>query len=424
MSDMPTVLQRALARPRWQLALEGWAAIVVLAALWQIVGKLHVYQWDVMVYWWGGRAFANGVSPYGPIPRQPEYLHFVYPPLVAAVFAPLSVLNVSATKVLWLLLKLGAFVATVRIWQRRIGARQDVVPALFYFTFAFGSAALVDVTAGNIAIFEQLLLWLGFAALLSRRWWTFALLVIVAAQAKLTPVFFLGLLLVIDERPRWAPFLGGSLLFALAVGANAVLLPDQTREFFASISSLGERGWGNPSTLGAMEDLVDQLRGLRLPLPRGDGARALPRRGRDDPRRSPCAGGARGARRPTSDPLLLVLVTLAVYALVMPRMKDYSYVALLPVGWYVLATRRELTASLVVLAVLVPRPLPQLKLWLPLVPQVYTYAPLLAALVLWSMLTSLAGIVERGAGTRARRGRHRAKARRQRSVTRRRRRRR
>jgi hypothetical protein len=53
-----------------------------------------------------------------------------------------------------------------------------------------------------------------------------------------------------------------------------------------------------------------------------------------------------------------------------------------------LATRRELTASLAVLAVLVPRPVPQLKLWLPMVPQVYTYAPLIAALVLWSTLTA------------------------------------
>jgi hypothetical protein len=88
------------------------------------------------------------------------------------------------------------------------------------------------------------------------------------------------------------------------------------------------------------------------------------------------------------DPMLTVLVTLAVYALVMPRMKDYSYVALLPVGWYALATHREMTASLAVLAVLVPRPVPQLKLWLPMVPQVYTYAPLIAALVLWSMLTA------------------------------------
>jgi hypothetical protein len=47
-----------------------------------------------------------------------------------------------------------------------------------------------------------------------------------------------------------------------------------------------------------------------------------------------------------------------------------------------------MTASLAVLAVLVPRPVPQLKLWLPMVPQVYTYAPLIAALVLWSMLTA------------------------------------
>jgi hypothetical protein len=193
------------------------------------------------------------------------------------------------------------------------------------------------------------------------------------------------LLLVIDERPRWSPFLSGTLVFALAVGANALLLPGQTREFLASISALGERGWGDPSMLGVMQDLVDQLRGLRLPIPPVTAHLLY------------LAAVATifavtvrwwRARRTTSDPLLIVLVTLAVYALVMPRMKDYSYVALLPVGWYVLAMRRELTVSLAVLAVLVPRPLPQLKLWLPLVPQVYTYAPLLAALVLWSMLTS------------------------------------
>ena len=385
---MPTILRRALARPRWQLALEAWAAVVVLAALVQIVGKLHVYQWDVMVYWWGGRAFAHGASPYGPIPGQPEYLHFVYPPLVAAAFAPFAALNVSATKVLWLALKFAAFLATVRLWRRRIPTEQSAVPPLFFFTFAFGSAALVDFTAGNIAIFEQLLLWLGFAALLSGRRWTFALLVVVAAQAKLTPIFFLGLLLVIDERPRWTPFVTCSLLFALSVGANAIVLPEQTREFLASISALGERGWGDPSMLGVMEDLVDQLRGLRLPLP-AITAHLLY-----------FAAIATiltltvrwwRARRAASahDPLLTVLVTLAVYALVMPRMKDYSYVALLPVGWYALATHRELTASLAVLAVLVPRPVPQLKLWLPMVPQVYTYAPLIAALILWSMLTTI-----------------------------------
>jgi hypothetical protein len=375
-------------RPRWHLALELWAAAVVVAALWQILGKLHVYQWDVGVYWWGGRAFAHGASPYGAIPGQPEYLHFVYPPLLAALFSPLAPLKLSAAKVVWLALKLIAFWGTVRIWRRAIGVERIAVPPLFFFTFAFGSAVLVDVTAGNIAIFEQCILWLGFAALLAGRRWVFVLCVVLAAQFKLTPVFFLGLLLVIDERPRWAHFLGGTALFVAVTGANVVLLPDQTREFLSGVSALNERGWGDPSTLGVMQDLVDQLRGLRVPLPLAtayvlylSAVTAVLVHTVRWWRAQRAAG--------TLDRTLVVLVTLAVYALVMPRMKDYSYVALLPVAWYVLAGPQAVTASLAILAVLIPRPLPQLKLWLPMVPQPYTYAPLLGALVLWSILTAL-----------------------------------
>ena len=383
---MQSWLEGVRSGPRWRLALEVWAIVVVAAALWQIVGKVHVYQWDVIVYWWGGRAFAHGQSPYGPIPGQPEYLHFVYPPIVAALFAPLAILKPSAAKLLWITLKALAFWLSVRLWRRAIGTEQRVVPPVFFFTFAFGSAALVDFTAGNIAVFEQLVLWLAFAALLARRRWTFALLVVLAAQCKLTPVFFLGLLLVVDERPHWGPFFGGGALMAALVGANVLFFPAQTREFLVGVSALGERGWGDPSTLGVMQDLVDQLRGLRLPLPDATAyalylaaAAFIVAQTVRWWRAQRVAGTAR--------PVEIVLVTLATYALVMPRMKDYSYVALLPVAWYALAGRQAVTASLAVLAVLVPRPLPQLKLWLPLVPQPYVYAPLLAALVLWAMLT-------------------------------------
>jgi hypothetical protein len=396
-------------RPRWHLALELWAAAVVAAALWQILGKLHVYQWDVGVYHWGGRAFAHGASPYGVIPGAPEYLHFVYPPLLAAVFSPLAPLKLSAAKVVWLALKLLAFWGTVRIWRRATGVERIAVPPIFFFTFAFGSAALVDVTAGNIAIFEQCILWIGFAALLARRPWIFVVCVVLAAQFKLTPVFFLGLLLVVDERPRWAHFLGGTALFVAVTGSNLVLLPDQTREFLSGVSALNERGWGDPSTLGVMQDLVDQLRGLRVPLPAATAhvlylAAVV----------AVFAYTVRWWRAQRAagslDRVVVVLVTLTVYALVMPRMKDYSYVALLPVAWYVLAGPQALTASLAILAVLIPRPLPQLKLWLPMVPQPYTYAPLLAALVLWSILTALpkSGIEERDDGAEPAEGSSRA----------------
>jgi hypothetical protein len=375
-------------RPRWHMALDAWAVIVIGAALWQILSQLGTYQWDVFVYWWGGRAFVAGRSPYGAIPGQPVYLHFVYPPLLAAVFSPMAALSVSTTKVAWITLKAAAFLATIRIWTRATAVRSIPVPPVFFFTFAFGAAALVDFTAGNIAIFEQLALWLGFMALLANRPWWFAIAVALTAQFKLTPVFFLGILLVIDQRPKWAPFVGGSLLFLALFGANFVLMPALSREFLTSVQSLGERGWGDPSMLGVMQDLVDQMQGVGIPV-------------------APAVAyllyvaaviiilaitvrwwRSRGSIRQT-DRIVIILVSIAVYALVMPRMKDYSYVALFPVGWYVLSMKPFNTGSIVVFAALLPRPLPQLKLWLPGVTQAYVYAPLAGALVVWAMLVGV-----------------------------------
>jgi alpha-1,2-mannosyltransferase len=381
-SSLVSVPLRYSERPRWHLVLDAWAIAVLVAAAAQVLFSLGAYQWDVVVYWWGGRAFASGHSPYGAIPGQPVYLHYVYPPLTAALFAPLATINVAASKVIWISLKALAFALTARMWLRAINARMTVIPPIFFFTFAFGSALLVDFTSGNIAVFEQLVLWLAFTALLARRPWTFALLVAAVSQLKLTPIFFLGALLVVDDRPLWKPFAGGTVLFAALLGANALVVPAQAHEFLTSVSSLGERGWGDPSTLGVMQDLVDQLNGLKVPVPMAVAyllyaAAVLAvfvytvrwwRRRRAE-------GGV--------DRLAVILVTIAVYALVMPRMKDYSYVALLPVAWYALSRATLQTVPFVIVAALVPRPLPQLKLWLPMMTQAYVYAPLVGALAVW-----------------------------------------
>lgn len=369
-------------RPRWHLALDAWAAVILIAAAAQVFSGLAAYQWDVTVYSWAGHEFSAGHSLYTVVPGGPTYLHYVYPPLTAALFAPLAQLSLAATKFLWISLKAVALAATIRLWMRAIGTRMTIVPPIFFFTFAFGSALLVDFTAGNIAVFEQLVLWLAFTALLARRPWVFAALVVFVAQFKLTPIFFLGLLLVIDERPLWKPFLGGTALFLAALGANALVMPGQTRAFLSSVSSLGERGWGDPSTLGVMQDLVDQLNGLKLPVPMAV-AYALYAAAVTAVLIYTVRWWRRSRADGTADRLAIVLVTLAVYALVMPRMKDYSYVALLPVAWYALSRARLQTVPLVIVAALVPRPLPQLKLWLPLVTQAYVYAPLVGALAAW-----------------------------------------
>ena len=202
------------------------------------------------------------------------------------------------------------------------------------------------------------------------------------AQFKLTPIFFLGVLLVIDDRPLWKPFVGGTALFAALLGANALLVPTQTRAFLTSVSSLGERGWGDPSTLGVMQDLVDQLNGLDFPVPMAV-AYALYAAAVLAVFVYTVRWWRRSRSEGSADRVAIVLVTLAVYALVMPRMKDYSYVALLPVAWYALSRSALQTVPLVIVAALVPRPLPQLKLWLPMMTQAYVDAPLVGALAVW-----------------------------------------
>jgi hypothetical protein len=374
-------------RPGWHIALNAWALAVIVSVLGQIVFRLGIYQWDTIVYWWAGRAFLAGHSPYGAIPGQPVYLHFVYPPITAAVFAPLAYFNVAASKLIWLAAKTLAFWATVRLWMRVLNVRVTIVPPIFLFTFAFGSAVIVDFTAGNMAVFEQLVLWLAFSALLARRPMVFALIVAAVAQFKLMPLFFLGLLLVIEERPLWRPFVAGVAVFGALLFSNVVFSASQVQEFAASAAVLyGEaRGWNDPSTLGVMQDFVAQLRGLGLPVPEMVkyvlyGAAALTifvltfRWWQRERERGPV------------DRVKIILVSLVVYALVMPRMKDYSYVALLPVAWYALSQAVTMAVPVLVVATLVPRPLPQLNLWMPLASQPYIYAPLIGALVAWTTL--------------------------------------
>jgi alpha-1,2-mannosyltransferase len=376
---------------RGRLALDGWAALVWIAVLAQIVARIDAYEWDFAVYWSGARTMLSGQSPYGPIAGLAGYLRFVYPPLAAFLFVPFAGLGLGAAKVAWLLIKLAALAVTVRLWLRATAASDanrppaasmPRAPLFFVISFAFGSAAFIDVTAGNVAIIEQLLLWIGIVALLARRRWIFVLFVVLAAQCKLTPIFFLGLLLVVDERPRWGAFVAGVALFVATLAANIVVYPAASREFLALIRSMHDHGWADPAMLGLMQDAAGDLRALHLPVAGtvayvGYGAVVVG---------VVCATirwwrAHRASGAP--DRLRIVLVTLALYALVMPRMKDYSYVALLPAAWYVLTRFRTREVALVAIAVLVPRPLPQTHIVMPFVSLAYTYAPLLAAAVVW-----------------------------------------
>lgn len=291
-------------------------------------------QWDLHTYHAAGRAWRAGDNPYtlealSRAQGSPVELPFVYPPATLPLFGALGSLDPSTAARLYLALELLALAGLVLVWFRTFvrepGAR---VLLLVLCVFGFSRPLQVDLTAGNISIFEQLIVWGGFTGLVAGRRVRFALLVAASASFKLVTLALLVL--------GWARGRVRGALLACAVGVASwatvnvpalVLWPDAAASFRRNVAGLDERGrHQNPSSLAYLRDAADALRHAGRALPPHTetvawalfaatiGALALARLWRPpEPRDLP----------------RWLSVALLAFALMMPRFKDYAYVLLL-----------------------------------------------------------------------------------------------
>jgi hypothetical protein len=188
----------------------------------------------------------------------------------------------------------------------------------------------MDVRAGNISVFEQLLIWAGIAALLRGRAWLCAGLIAAAALAKLTVAALLLLLLLGRERRHVAAMLSGLAALALVHGVSALVRPDLFAGFLRNAAALDERGRTNPAALALIRDGVERLAGPAPPhldwIVYGLVVLLV------------AAGFFSVVRRLDPAELDGVLhAFLLAYALTAPRFKDYSYILLIPPSVYVVA---------------------------------------------------------------------------------------
>ncbi|MBV9851510.1 MAG: DUF2029 domain-containing protein, partial [Armatimonadetes bacterium] len=258
MSKAPLGPQRLAATLAWLFALALLANTAAHGAR---------YQWDFKVYYYAARTFAAGGDPYAPSPQNftpAGYLPFLYPPLTLTLFRLFALPPILPAAALWLGLKLIALAALLTVWSRRfLPLRALSAPTVLFFLLAFNRTLYTDIITGNVTVFEDLALWLGFAALLSGRPWAFCACLILAAQFKIIPIAFLVLLLLVPPRPQWGAFFTGLLGFAALFSLNALLYPGLTRQFFANSLAVDHRGSNNPSTLAFFRDFADKL---ALPL--------------------------------------------------------------------------------------------------------------------------------------------------------------
>ncbi len=369
-SSSPTARVAALL-----LALYGAGVFVALS--------LHPdgFQWDLRSYCAAGRALAAGEDPYGVDwgRASSPTRAFVYMPATLPLWRPFGELGETAAYYAFLYSKLIALALLIWLWRTRF-VRGDA-DVLFYVLCALGFSGTVysDVAAGNISIFEQLVLWLGLAALLRGRLLAFSALIVVVASFKVTLLLLLALVWLARAplRVRCAHFAGALAAFALVHGIAYAAAPEYTRSFLHRVSFLNEVGPTNPSTWAAIQDIfspapmavqwaIYAFTCLLVLVPSCLAVRKL-----------------RGA----GDLVAAVYVACFAYALVVPRLKSYSYVLLIvPAFWVIKRFAGASAYPLLALAIAFTPNAPDMPGFGAFMRDVvYPYYSLLLAYALWAM---------------------------------------
>jgi hypothetical protein len=301
-------------------------------------------QWDFQVYYSAAHAFVSGENPYRPIHPHPELkgdLIFQYPPLTLYLFKWTTLLSLTAAKQVWLCLKLVALGLLAWIWHKDFERLDVSWPSAVFLALGLNSALLRDLVSGNISTFEELGIWFGFSLLVRNRPYAAAVVLACIAQFKLLPAALLALIPLVRPRDGWKPLAVGCAVYVGLLALNQPFSPDLTHNYLAQFSNanlrMDDRGINNPGSLAMFRDVIDLTSFMPgLDYNRQSGTIAyyaylaalvliLIR-----------AGWNKRAALRTADPRLLVYLGCAVYAIAMPRMKDYSYILMLiPTLWVI-----------------------------------------------------------------------------------------
>lgn len=315
----------------------GWGrhlllAVAVLYGCSQLVSVVAGRkQTDFRVYYDAAKASQAGLDPYNFESRQevsgsrPQRLPFVYPPHCLVLLKPFAALEYPTAYYLFLAAKAGALLALVAIWLR-------IVPAARCEWWALGvtvmlghrSAVLRDLRSGNVSLFEELLIWGGILLIMRNRSLLGGATILLSSFFKLITAALIPLVVVMQRSWRSFRIAISLSIFGIATYAWLYLrAPDGWSSFCAIAGSLDERGNRCPSSLALLRDLGDLI-------------------GWNDV----CTYMIYGAfccfilsvllwsfiaTRRSPDTYAMLHLTILVYVLLAPRIKDYSLIiALLP----------------------------------------------------------------------------------------------
>lgn len=350
------------------------------------------YQWDFRTHCKAAEIFAAGSDPYDPdilLGQKDASFLYTYPPLTLFFYALFNQTDDNTAFHAFLLVKCVLLIGLVIFWRNAfLGPAGDSLFFLFCL-LVFNSAVFADLIAGNINLVEQILLWAAFFCFLKQRFALFCLFVVLAASFKMTPIFFIVLLLTSDHPKKYHFFGYAGAIFLAYLAVQYLIYPDMFMGFVRNaLTVVGESGTVGPSTEKFVKEifaLLSQLIGPVSPVVVSAVIIALAALVVFLSGRAYFLLKGNRCDRPDGDKMILFMVCL-VYALIHPRFKDYAYMLLIVPSYYIMKTTRLKKAFpfLFVLSVLAAP-----HLMLPgfdfLSAIVWRYFPLMIAYMIWGL---------------------------------------
>ena len=353
-------------------------------------------QWDFRCYYSAATACKLGLNPYDRVVQAQlageSVVGFLYPPHTLFLFRPFTWFGLTTASLIFLALKVAAIFPLVFLWRRLFGLAEHTGLFLVFVALAFNATLLFDLRAGNLVIFEQLIIWAGFYGYLKEKPGWFCAAVICAASVKLTPLILLGFLLTSGRR-RDLAWLGISVVgFAVVMALNAVAWPELNRNFMKALNDAGSEP--GVSSWWLIRDAVrwcqwrmgvDVLRAVEVAVYVTVASLA-------------CIISVITLKRTSASKradALLWRISLAclLYAVIVPRLKEYNYILLIAPAFFVLKSLPP--RSLLMLAtalVMFPTATNFLvfgKMFEPFYRAISGYSPLLCAWLVWALCCCL-----------------------------------
>ncbi|MBI5265754.1 MAG: DUF2029 domain-containing protein [candidate division Zixibacteria bacterium] len=375
------------------------SSVLLLVAVFLVVAlstHLGDTQWDFTTYYYAGKVSASGGDVYNvDVSRQLAggYVHqYLYPPMAARLFRPLAALPMDTARQWWFWLHVLALVPLVWIWRRFFIVEGPAWPFYLLAIVGFDQAIYLDLKAGNVTIFEQLLLWTGFTLLVRKRTALFCLCVVGAALLKGLPLLFLGLLFVLSVDRKWLYAAGSVVLYGVAQIIDYVFDPAAYAGYVSRALRWDERGPEfNPSTLALLKDLKKAVIGPGFSEGTADIVlwtiyaaivatvvivtwRLI---------RREYANRISGDSYESAMTITVLVATLA-FGLIVPRFKIYSFMMVLPAVYFVIRRfgRHIILPMAIILVALTTHPHLPIEQWS--VDLFWWYYPILVLALFWA----------------------------------------